>query len=46
MPTAFEVLAKDREQVTLMLSEFEAGPTVGADAGERELALRKKMADD
>jgi hypothetical protein len=46
MPTAFEVLATDHEHVKLMLSEFAAGPTVGADAGERELALRKKMAEE
>lgn len=46
MPNAFEVLAKDHEQVKLMLSEFEAGPTAATGAGEKELALRKRMAEE
>jgi hypothetical protein len=46
MPTAFEVLAKDDEQVKLTLSEFEARPTAGSDAGQRGLAQRKKVAEE
>lgn len=46
MPDAFEVLAKDHEQVKQILTEFEAGPTAATGASENELALRKKMAEE
>ena len=43
MPSAFEVLAKDHEEVKLMLAELERGPAASAGAGPDRLALRKKM---
>jgi hypothetical protein len=43
MPNAFEVLAKDHEEVKLMLAELERGPSAAAEAGSDQLALRKKM---
>jgi multidrug efflux pump subunit AcrA (membrane-fusion protein) len=43
MATAFEVLAKDHEEVKLMLAELERGPASSAGAGSDQLALRKKM---
>ncbi len=43
MPNAFEVLAKDHEEVKLMLAELEREPAAAAEAGSDQLALRKKM---
>jgi multidrug efflux pump subunit AcrA (membrane-fusion protein) len=43
MPNAFEVLAKDHEEVKLMLAELERGPSAAAEVGSDQLALRKKM---
>jgi hemerythrin-like domain-containing protein len=43
MPSAFEVLAKDHEEVKLMLAELERGPAAAAGVGPDQLALRKKM---
>jgi hemerythrin-like domain-containing protein len=43
MPTAFEVLAKDHEEVKRMLTELELGPTAATGANSDQLALRKKM---
>jgi hemerythrin superfamily protein len=45
MPTVFEVLSRDHEEVKQMLSEFEKGPTAANGASPDELALRKKMAE-
>jgi hemerythrin-like domain-containing protein len=44
MPSAFDVLAKDHQEVKDMLSELERGPTAAGGATENQLALRKKMA--
>ena len=44
MPTAFDVLAKDHQEVKDMLVELEKGPTAASGATEHQLALRKKMA--
>ena len=45
MPTVFEVLSRDHEEVKQMLSEFEKGPTAANGARPDQLALRKKMAE-
>jgi hypothetical protein len=42
MTSAFDVLAKDHEEVKRMLSELELGPTAATGADPDELALRKK----
>jgi hemerythrin-like domain-containing protein len=44
MPSVFDVLAKDHQEVKDMLAELEKGPTAGSGATENQLALRKKMA--
>lgn len=44
MPTAFDVLAKDHQEVKDMLTELAKGPTAASGATENQLALRKKMA--
>lgn len=43
MPSAFEVLAKDHQEVKRMLAELELGPTAATGADPDQLALRKKM---
>ena len=43
MPSAFDFLAKDHEEVKRMLSELELGPTAATGADSDQLALRKKM---
>ena len=45
MPSVFEVLSRDHEEVKQMLSGFEKGPTAANGAGQDQLALRKKMAE-
>jgi Hemerythrin HHE cation binding domain len=45
MPSVFEVLAKDHEEVKRMLSELELGPTAATGATADQLALRQKMAE-
>src|ERR1700730_17199028 len=45
MPSVFEVLSRDHEEVKQMLSEFEKGPTGANGASPDQLALRKKMAE-
>jgi hypothetical protein len=45
MPTVFEVLSRDHEEVKQMLSEFEKGPTAANGASPDQLALRKQMAE-
>jgi Hemerythrin HHE cation binding domain len=44
MPSVFDVLASDHEQVKQLLTELEMGPTAGTGLSENHLALRKKMA--
>ena len=45
MPSVFEVLSRDHEEVKQLLSEFEKGPTAADGAGPDQLARRKKMAE-
>ncbi len=45
MPSVFEVLSRDHEEVKQMLSEFEKGPTAADGASPDQLARRKKMAE-
>ncbi|MBO0807935.1 MAG: hemerythrin domain-containing protein, partial [Actinobacteria bacterium] len=45
MPSVWQVLSQDHEEVKEMLSELENGPTAAAGASEKELARRKKMAE-
>jgi hemerythrin-like domain-containing protein len=45
MPTVFDVLGHDHQEVKQMLSELEKGPTSAAGARDDELALRKKMVE-
>jgi hemerythrin-like domain-containing protein len=45
MPSVFDVLAKDHEEVKRMLAELETGPTAATGAHEDQLALRKKMTE-
>ena len=46
MADVFTVLAKDHEEVKGMLAELEKGPTKATGAGEDQLALRKRMAEE
>jgi hypothetical protein len=43
MPSAFDILSKDHEEVKQMLTELEIGPTAASGADPDRLALRKKM---
>lgn len=43
MPSAFDVLARDHEEVLQMLAELERGPVAAGGADPGQLALRKKM---
>jgi len=45
MPSVFDALTQDHEEVKRMLSELEKGPTQGTGASDDQLALRKKMAE-
>jgi len=45
MASAFEVLAKDHEEVRRMLSELELGPTAATGATADQLALRQQLAE-
>jgi hemerythrin-like domain-containing protein len=45
MPSVFDVLSHDHEEVKRMLSELETGPTVATGASDNHLALRKKMVE-
>lgn len=45
MPSVWDVLSKDHQEVKEMLSELEKGPTAAAGASENDLALRKRMAE-
>ena len=45
MPSVFDVLGHDHQEVKRMLSELEKGPTVAAGASDNALALRKKMVE-
>jgi hemerythrin-like domain-containing protein len=45
MPSVFDVLGHDHEEVKRMLAELQSGPTAATGAGEDQLALRKKMVE-
>jgi len=45
MNTIFDVLAQDHEQVTRMLTDLTAGPTVTSGASDDELLVRKRMTE-
>jgi hemerythrin-like domain-containing protein len=45
MPSVFEVLSRDHEEVRQMLAELETGPTAATGASPDQLAVRKKMAE-
>jgi hemerythrin-like domain-containing protein len=45
MPSVFDVLSHDHEEVKRMLSELETGPTAATGASDNHLALRKKMVE-
>ena len=43
MPSVFDVLGQDHQEVRRMLSELEKGPTATTGASDNHLMLRKKM---
>lgn len=45
MPSAFDVLSKDHQEVKKMLAELEQGPTAASGATADQLGLRKKMTE-
>lgn len=45
MPSVFDVLGHDHQEVKQMLTELEKGPVAGAGADDSALALRKKMTE-
>lgn len=45
MPSVFDVLGHDHDEVKRMLSDFETGPTAVTGASEDALAQRKKLAE-
>ena len=45
MPSVFDVLGHDHQEVKQMLTELEKGPVAGGGAGDGALALRKKMTE-
>ncbi len=45
MPSVFEVLGRDHQEVKQMLSELAKGPTAASGASDKDLALRKKMVE-
>ena len=46
MPSVFDVLGQDHQEVKRMLAELEKGPTVTTGASDNHLALRKKMVEE
>ena len=45
MPSVFDVLGRDHQEVKQMLNELEKGPSAATGARDNELALRKKMVE-
>jgi hemerythrin-like domain-containing protein len=45
MPSVFDVLGQDHQEVKRMLAELEKGPTVTTGASDSHLMLRKKMVE-
>lgn len=46
MPSVFDVLGQDHQEVKRMLAELEKGPTVATGASDNHLMLRKKMVEE
>lgn len=46
MPTVFEVLRQDHDEVKAMLATLEHGPTAAGGATAEQLAQRKRLVDD
>ena len=46
MPSVFDVLGRDHQEVKRMLSELESGPTAATGANDNHLMLRKKMVEE
>ncbi len=46
MPSAFDVLGRDHQEVKRMLAELKKGPTAATGAGEDRLLLRKRMVEE
>lgn len=46
MPSVFDVLSRDHEEVKRMLEELAPGPSILTGASEPQLALRKKMVEE
>ena len=46
MPSVFDVLGQDHQEVKRMLSELGTGPTAATGASDNHLALRKKMVEE
>jgi hemerythrin-like domain-containing protein len=46
MPSVFDVLGQDHQEVRRMLAELEKGPTAATGANDNHLLLRKKMAGE
>jgi hemerythrin-like domain-containing protein len=46
MPSVFDVLGQDHQEVKRMLAELEKGPTAATGANDNHLLLRKKMAEE
>jgi hemerythrin-like domain-containing protein len=45
MPSVFDVLGRDHQEVKRMLGELETGPTAATGANDNHLTLRKKMVE-
>ena len=45
MPSVFDVLGQDHQEVKRMLAELEKGPTAATGASDNHLMLRKKMVE-
>ncbi len=46
MPSVFDVLGQDHQEVKRMLAELEKGPTAATGASDNHLMLRKKMVEE
>jgi hemerythrin-like domain-containing protein len=46
MPSVFDVLGQDHQEVKRMLAELERGPTAATGASDNHLALRKKIVEE
>ena len=46
MPSVFDVLGQDHQEVKRMLAELEKGPIAATGASDNHLILRKKMVEE